>query len=115
MLTGSSPRILDNLTTAVLTFDADLRLTSINPAGEMLFEISAKKAVGQRLAELLPHARLAMKTLSQTLESRHPITARGVPLKLPGHRGTSDVSRLSISAAVQRVHQRWLSFAHMYL
>jgi two-component system nitrogen regulation sensor histidine kinase GlnL len=86
MLTGSSPRILDNLTTAVLTFDADLRLTSINPAGEMLFEISAKKAVGQRLAELLPHARLATRTLSQTLESRHPITARGVPLKLPGHR-----------------------------
>jgi two-component system nitrogen regulation sensor histidine kinase GlnL len=86
MLTGSSPRILDNLTTAVLTFDADLRLTSINPAGEMLFEISAKKAVGQRLAELLPHARLAMKTLNQTLESRHPITARGVPLKLPGNR-----------------------------
>ncbi len=86
MLTGSSPRILDSLTTAVLTFDADLRLTSINPAGEMLFEISAKKAVGQRLAELLPHARLAMKTLSQTLESRHPVTARGVPLKLPGHR-----------------------------
>jgi hypothetical protein len=31
MLTGSSPRILDNLTTAVLTFDADLCLTSINP------------------------------------------------------------------------------------
>ncbi|MEW6331210.1 MAG: nitrogen regulation protein NR(II) [Pseudomonadota bacterium] len=86
MPTGSSPRILDNLTTAVLTFDADLRLTSINPAGEMLFEISAKKAVGQKLAELLPHARLATRTLSQTLESRHPITARGVPLKLPGHR-----------------------------
>ncbi len=86
MHTGSSPRILDNLTTAVLTFDADLRLTSINPAGEMLFEISAKKAVGQKLAELLPHARLATRTLSQTLESRHPVTARGVPLKLPGHR-----------------------------
>jgi two-component system nitrogen regulation sensor histidine kinase GlnL len=86
MPTGSSPRILDNLTTAVLTFDADLRLTSINPAGEMLFEISAKKAVGHRLAELLPHARLATRTLSQTLESRHPVTVRGVPLKLPGSR-----------------------------
>jgi two-component system nitrogen regulation sensor histidine kinase GlnL len=86
MLTESSPWILDNLTTAVLTFDADLRLTSINPAGEMLFEISAKKAVGQTLAELLPHARLATRTLNQTLESRHPVTARGVPLKLPGHR-----------------------------
>lgn len=86
MLTESSPRILDSLTTAVLTFDADLHLTSINPAGEMLFEVSAKKVVGQALTELLPHDRLAIKTLKQTLESQHPFTARGVPLRLPGHR-----------------------------
>ena len=57
MRTGSLPRILENLTTAVLTFDAHLCLTSINPAGEMLFEISAKKAIGQSLTDLLPHAR----------------------------------------------------------
>ena len=40
---GPSQSILDNLTTAVLTFDGALRLTSINPAGEMLFEVSSKK------------------------------------------------------------------------
>ncbi len=82
MLTGSSSRILENLTTAVLTFDAELRLTSINPAGEMLFEVSAKKIVGQKLIDLLPQSRRLAKPLRQTLESRHPITVRGVRLRL---------------------------------
>lgn len=82
----SSPKLLENLTTAVLTLDADLRLTSINPAGEMLFEVSAKKVMGLKLTELLPHARLVAKTLHVALKTRHPFTARGVPLKLPGAR-----------------------------
>ncbi len=81
-----SQRVLDNLTTAVLTFDAALRLTSINPAGEMLFEVSSKKVVGQPLASLLPHSQRLVKTLRQTLDSRHPFTARGVRLALPGAR-----------------------------
>ena len=86
MLTGSSQRILENLATAVLTFDADLRLTSINPAGEMLFEVSAKKIVGRKLTELLPESRRIATTLHHILESRHPFTARSVALKLPGAR-----------------------------
>src|SRR3990167_10299058 len=86
MLTGSPSRILENLTTAVLTFDAELRLTSINPAGEMLFEVSAKKIVGQKLTDLLPQSRRMVKTLRQTLESRHPFTVRGVRLRLPMER-----------------------------
>ncbi|TAM43644.1 MAG: nitrogen regulation protein NR(II) [Gammaproteobacteria bacterium] len=86
MSNGPSQRILDNLTTAVLTFDGALRLTSINPAGEMLFEVSSKKVVGQPLASLLPHSQRLVKTLKQTLESRHPFTARGVRLALPGAR-----------------------------
>ncbi|MDO8705470.1 MAG: nitrogen regulation protein NR(II) [Sulfuricaulis sp.] len=86
MLTGSAQRILENLATAVLTFDADLRLTSINPAGEMLFEVSAKKIVGRKLTELLPESRRIATTLHHILESRHPFTARGVALKLPGAR-----------------------------
>ena len=86
MLTGSPSRILENLTTAVLTFDAELRLTSINPAGEMLFEVSAKKIVGQKLTDLLPQSRRMVKTLHQTLESRHPFTVRGVRLRLPMER-----------------------------
>src|SRR3989338_9099102 len=83
---GPSQRILENLTTAVLTFDGELRLTSINPAGEILFEISSKKVVGQPLAGLLPHSQRLVRTLRQTLESRHPFTARGVRLVLPGAR-----------------------------
>ena len=83
---GPSQSILDNLTTAVLTFDGALRLTSINPAGEMLFEVSSKKVVGQPLAGLLPHSLRLVKTLKQTLASRHPFTARGVRLLLSGGR-----------------------------
>ncbi len=86
MLTGSAQRILENLATAVVTFSADLRLTSINPAGEMLFEASAKKIVGRKLTELLPQSRRIATTLRHVLESRHPFTARGVALKLPGAR-----------------------------
>jgi two-component system, NtrC family, nitrogen regulation sensor histidine kinase GlnL len=79
-------RILESLTSAVLTFDPGLRLTSINPAGEMLFEISAKKIVGHTLGELLPHSGQIAQVLQQTLDSRHPFTARGVRLLLPGRR-----------------------------
>ncbi|MBI3546422.1 MAG: nitrogen regulation protein NR(II) [Gammaproteobacteria bacterium] len=86
MLTASSARILENLATTVLTFDSRLFLTSINPAGEMLFEVSAKKIVGQKLIDLLPHAARMIKTLNQTLQSRHPFTARSLRLKLPGGR-----------------------------
>jgi two-component system nitrogen regulation sensor histidine kinase GlnL len=86
MSPGTPQRILDNLTSAVLTFDAGLRLTSINPAGEMLFEVSAKKILGQRLSDLLPHSLRLVRTLEQTLKSHHPFTAHGVRLLLPGRR-----------------------------
>jgi two-component system nitrogen regulation sensor histidine kinase GlnL len=82
----TSKRILENLTSAVLTFDAGLRLTSINPAGEMLFEISAKKILGHTLPELMPHSGQIVHTLQQTLNSRHPFTARGMRMLLPGPR-----------------------------
>lgn len=82
MSTGYHAQILENLTTTVLTFDSALRLTSINPAGEMLFEVSAKKVTGLGLGELLPYSRAASRALARALESRHPFTARGVRLKL---------------------------------
>src|SRR6266566_4925456 len=81
-----SERILENLASAVITFDTGLRLTSINPAGEMLFEISAKKVVGHTLAQLLPRSGQIVHTLQQTLRSRHPFTARSLRMLLPGPR-----------------------------
>lgn len=86
MQTDPLTRILENLTTAVLLFDAKLLLTAINPAGEMLFEVSAKKIRGQHLADLLPRSQRLIKILQETLASRHPFTARGVRLTLPGAR-----------------------------
>lgn len=86
MASEPAQRVLDNLTTAVLTFDSDLRLTAINPAGEMLFETSAKKIVGQRLSDLLPQGQPLARSLAQTLLTRHPFTARGLRLDLPGER-----------------------------
>ena len=86
MVTETPSRILENLATSVLTFDHDLRLTSINPAGEMLFEVSAKKILGHKLDKLLPQTRRMVKTLTETLKSRQPFTAHGIQLKLPGER-----------------------------
>jgi two-component system nitrogen regulation sensor histidine kinase GlnL len=79
-------RVLENLTGTVLTFDTALRLTSINPAGEMLFETSAKKITGYKLSELLPRSGRIGEVLQETLTTRHPFTARGVRLLLPGRR-----------------------------
>lgn len=86
MQPDTSKRILENLTSVVLTFDVRLRLTSINPAGEMLFEISAKKILGHTLPELLPHSGQMVHTLRETLKTRHPFTARSVRMLLPGPR-----------------------------
>lgn len=86
MQPDTSRRILEGLTSSVLTFDAGLRLTSINPAGEMLFETSAKKILGHPLSELLSHSSRIVHILQQTLKTQHPFTARGVRLLLPGPR-----------------------------
>jgi two-component system, NtrC family, nitrogen regulation sensor histidine kinase GlnL len=86
MTFGSAQHIFENLTTAVLVFDVELRLRAINPAGEMLFENSAKKIVGQRLADLVPQGVRLEDILRETLRSHHPFTARGVRLGLPGDR-----------------------------
>ena len=47
-------RILDHLNTAVMLFDAQLRLKYLNPAAEVLFEVSARHLLGQPAACLLP-------------------------------------------------------------
>ena len=98
MLTLAAECILDNLATAVLIFDRRLRLVFINPAGEMLFEVSAGKVVGRTVGELLPKSRRLVRALQRPLTHGSPFTARGVPLALPGtQRITVDctVSKLS--------------------
>lgn len=93
-------RLLESLATAVLTFDDRLRLTSVNPAGEVLFEISAKKILGQNLADLLPHSPRLVRALRQVISSHHPFTARGVVLRMPwGKAVTVDCTVTPLSTA----------------
>ena len=79
-------RILENLTHAVLMFDAGLNLDYINPAGEMLFGVSAKRLVGQCATSLLPSSSNLLAAIKNGLKSGHPFTEHEVKIALPGRR-----------------------------
>lgn len=74
--------IFDNLATAVLVFDADLRLYAVNTAAENLLSMSARKAHGLTPAELLPLALQFNEAVSRALGSNHPLTEWGMELQL---------------------------------
>lgn len=82
MSPDSCQRIVDNLSTAVLVFDAELVLRALNPAGETLFEISAKKVLGQPLLRMLPRGRRLARALRHAVRTGHPFTERGLVLPL---------------------------------
>lgn len=98
MLKQAAERVVDNLATAVLIFDQHLRLEFINPAGEMLLEVSVSKVIGRTLAELLPKGRQLARALERTLAHASHFTARGVRLALPGgHTITVDCTVSTLS------------------
>lgn len=75
--------ILDHLNTAVLLFDQELRLRYLNPAAEMLFEISARHMLGQSARTLLPCPESEIEArLVRALVTRHPFTEREVNVPL---------------------------------
>lgn len=76
-------RILDHLNTAVMLFDAALRLKYLNPAAEMLFEVSARHLVGQPAANLLPCPDAQVEArFSAALASGHPFTEREINITI---------------------------------
>ncbi|MFD2112818.1 nitrogen regulation protein NR(II) [Thiorhodococcus fuscus] len=71
--------ILDHLNTAVMLFDKDLTLRYINPATEILFEVSSRHLIGQTAGVLLPcPGNHALERLTAALNSRHPFTEREI-------------------------------------
>lgn len=84
--TVAAGRVVDNLSTAVVAFDRELRLVFFNPAAEVLFQTSAHKVLGRALSELLPRSRLIVRRLQQALADGSYFTARSVRLGLPGKR-----------------------------
>lgn len=76
-------RMLENLSTAVLLLDQRLRVIYINPAAEMLFEISGRRIQDAPVTELFLETDEALQTLRDSAASGHPFTRREAEFILP--------------------------------
>ena len=68
--------LLDNLTTATILLNAELRLEYMNPAAEMLLAISGQRSHGQFISELFTESTEALTSLRQAVELAHPFNKR---------------------------------------
>ena len=97
--TGVEKSILDNLNTAVLLFDGDLRLIYINPAGEMLFDVSSRHILGQKACDLVPCPDQDVEErLRSALRTRHPFTERELNIVL------ADGRTITVNCTVLPLH-----------
>ncbi len=91
--------LLDNLTTAVLLLDDELRLQYMNPAAEMLLAVSGQRNHGQFISELFTESPEALAALRQAVSQAHPFTKREATLtSLNGHSQTVDYAVTPIPA-----------------
>ena len=74
--------LIENINTAVLVFDHEMRLQSINAAGENLLSVSINKIAGQRPDEFLQGSTRFNEDLNRTLVEMHPYTDWGVELTI---------------------------------
>jgi two-component system nitrogen regulation sensor histidine kinase GlnL len=79
-------RILDNANTAMLVFDRQMRLTYLNPAGEMLFALSLHRIEGSDLRTLFASSDKFIGNVEVALASNHPFTERELGFSLPNQR-----------------------------
>jgi two-component system nitrogen regulation sensor histidine kinase GlnL len=68
--------LLDNLTTATLLLNADLRLEYMNPSAEMLLAVSGQRSHGQFICELFTESNEALGALRQAVAQAHPFNKR---------------------------------------
>lgn len=89
-------RILENLHSAVLLLDGSLKLRFINPAGEMLFAVSAQRFLDQPVQNTLFDEEVSL-ALMQVLQTGTPFTERELVLDL-GYRNkvTVDLTALPL-------------------
>ena len=72
--------ILDSISTGVLGLDGDLRVTSLNTAGEAMLKVSEGRALGLHARQLAVHSQDWVECLEQIMRSRVAVTRRGMPL-----------------------------------
>ena len=82
-LLDKQQRVLDGMSTTVLLFDADLNLSYVNPAGETLFEQSARHMLGLNYVELIQHRdEISLNKWVEEIKSSQSFTRHEVPLVL---------------------------------
>lgn len=76
--------LLDNLATAVVCLDSELKLLSLNPAAEALFGVSARQVAGLPVTRGLPALAPERARLRQALALNAAYTERELRLAQPG-------------------------------
>lgn len=80
--TETAARIIEHLATAVLLFDKDLHLISINSAGEGLLSVSSKRVSGMTPRQIWPNSSFFYEAIQRALFSESTCIERGVDLNL---------------------------------
>lgn len=88
--------ILDNLGSAVVVFDADLRVSYLNQMAEMLLAVSAKHVIGQRPDAWIACHGEVLLDLIKVAEVGSPIIKRGVVLETERNQITADCTVIPI-------------------
>ncbi len=78
----SPDSLIENISTAVMIFDDQMGLVSINAAGENLLSVSINKIQGQSPLAFLPDSQQFLDDLQRSLDEMHPYTDWGVELYL---------------------------------
>ena len=79
-------QIVEGLTNAVLLLNRDLQLEYINPAGEILFDVSMHRLKGTSIDELFSNNQHLTDEIRQALISGNPLTERELELTLLSRR-----------------------------
>lgn len=77
--------ILDNLNTAIVLLDSELRVLCINPAAEMLLGVSSNKICAKPFEKILLDRKM-ISAIRNTLSSNHPFTQREKTIQLSDHK-----------------------------
>jgi two-component system nitrogen regulation sensor histidine kinase GlnL len=102
-------RIIENLTTGVLLFDAERRLVSINAAAEALLAVSGNQVRGLDAERLLHGTDVEGEALGAVLERGLAFTQRELQLRRPnGHAITVDCTVTPLSEPAAQAG--WLLF-----
>ena len=96
--------LIDNLHTAALLFDKELKLIYANTSAEMLFSMSLKHLQGKQVFDLIQcESGDSRRHLRDVIHSRNSYTEREITIRTPYRQLTVDCTVMTISDADQEM------------